>query len=107
MKKILEKPVLVAVLVAVILFGVASLVTIPMFDATLTYDKSLVHIQLEDKIALRNLWGAGMEQHTLDGLVPRVALKPIGWVLFILVHLGLPALIGLRFYYAKNNRKTA
>lgn len=98
MKKLLEKPFLIGLLTGLVIFAIFGLFPIPMYDGTLFYDQKMVHFQLESKIALSYFFGIGMEKTMVDGIVAsRFELKPIGYVLLTLVHLGLPVLIGIRF----------
>lgn len=98
MKKLVEKPFLIGILVAVLLFVVCLFIRIPMYDGVFYYDNALVHFQLESKIALSYFMGIGLDKTLVNGVAPtHFELKPIGYVLFALIHVGLPALIVIRF----------
>lgn len=106
MKINFNHPVVIAVGLALVIFGIFAFMTIPMLDGYFFYDKGLVHIKMEGKIALRQLWGAGLDEAVKNGIIPTVKLKPMGYVILVLVHIGLPTLVGIRFAaQAKNPRK--
>ncbi|AEA42307.1 hypothetical protein [Fluviicola taffensis] len=98
MKKLVEKPFLIGILVSVLLFIVCLFIRIPMYDGIFYYDNALVHFQLESKIALSYFMGIGLDKASVNGVPPtHFEFKPIGYVLFALIHIGLPALIIIRF----------
>ena len=98
MKKLTEKPMLLGLLVGLFLLILCALVPIPMYDGMIYYDQGLVHLQLESKIALSYYFGSGLKGAAVNGILPsHVELKPLGYVLFALIHIGLPALITIRF----------
>lgn len=106
MKGITERPVVMALLVAVLLLVLCTLVTIPLYDGVFHYDRKLVHFQLEGKVALRQLFGLGLDSLKQNGMKPsRIELKPIGYALLVLIHIGLPVLIGVRFAASSANKK--
>lgn len=105
MKVNFQNPFIVALGLALVIFAIFAFITIPMLDGYLFYDKGLVHFKTEGKIALRQLWGAGLDEAMKNGILPTVQLKPMGYVILILVHIGLPTLVGIRFAaQAKNQR---
>jgi hypothetical protein len=72
-------------------------VTIPMYDGIFHYDYELVHFQVESKVALSYYFGFGLDRTIANGKLPtHFELKPIGYVLFVLIHIGLPTLIAIR-----------
>lgn len=106
MKKITERPVVMALLVAVFILVLCTLVTIPLYDGVFHYDQKLVHFQLEGKVALRQLMGMGLDGLKRNGIAPsQIELKPIGYALLILIHVGLPVLIGVRFAASSANKQ--
>ncbi|MNE96406.1 hypothetical protein D3C80_1946070 [compost metagenome] len=69
-----------------------------MYDGIFHYDKGLVHFQLDSKVALSYYFGFGLSSASSNGIIPSsYELKPLGYVLFILIHIGLPALVAIRF----------
>lgn len=105
MKINFNNPVVVTVGLALVIFGIFAFITIPMLDGYFFYDKELVHIKMEGKVALRQLWGAGLEEAIKNGIIPTVQLKPMGYVMLVLVHIGLPTLVGIRFAAQANNQR--
>lgn len=105
MKNGMTNPYLIGFTVFVLVLSVSLLVPVPLFDATCTYDNKLVHFVLDTKISLRQLIGWDADTLKTQGLLPnKVELKTFGYTLLVLVHVGLPFLAGLRFYYS-NQRK--
>lgn len=95
---ILKRPVLLGILIGVLLLVLCVFVPIPMYDGIFHYDHELVHIQTEGKVALSYYFGFGLEQVRANGILPtQIELKPIGYALLILIHVGLPALVAIRF----------
>jgi len=102
MQFIFKRPLLIGVLVFVILALVCLFVNIPMYDGTATYSQELVHFQAEVKLSLQHVLGWSLQSLTINGLVPStIELKPIGIAVLVLVHLGFPFLVALRFHFAK------
>lgn len=82
-------------------------IPIPMYDGIAFYKKGLVDFHAEGKLALSYFFGIGTDKLTVLGLKPTsFQFKGIGIVLFGLIHIGLPALIALRFYYAQQRKST-
>lgn len=105
MKINFNHPVFIALGLALVLFGIFAFITIPIYDGTFFYDKGLVHFKVEGKVALRQLWGAGMDEVIKNGISPTIKLKTMGYVIMVLVHIGLPSLIGIRFAASARNAK--
>lgn len=98
MKVLLKRPILLGCIVGVLLLVLCVFVPIPMYDGIIHYDHDLVHFQMESKIALSYFFGFGLDRALVKGVFPTsFELKPIGYVLFILIHIGLPALVAIRF----------
>lgn len=98
MKKLTEKPMLLGLLVGLFLLILCALVPIPMYDGMFYYDRELVHFQVESKVALSYYFGVGLDGTAVNGVLPsRFELKPLGYVLFALIHIGLPVLVAIRF----------
>lgn len=106
MKKLVERPILLGVLVGLFLLILCALVPIPMYDGIFHYDQGLVHFQLESKIALSYYFGPGTNGTAVNGTLPsHFELKPLGYVLFALIHIGLPVLIAIRFKMSNARKK--
>jgi hypothetical protein len=98
MRGLLKKPMLLGFLIGLILLVLCIFVPIPMYDGIFYYDQELVHFQVESKVALSYYFGFGLDKTLSNGVLPtRFELKPIGYALFVLIHVGLPALVGIRF----------
>jgi len=98
MKAVIKRPVLLGFLVGMLLLVLCIFVPIPMYDGILHYDHELVHFQVESKVALSYYFGFGLQRVSANGVLPTsIELKPIGYALFILIHVGLPALVAIRF----------
>ena len=94
-----------ALFVALAMLLVCWFLTVPIYDGIYTYKQKLVAFQIEQKVALPHLLGIDME--TAQGIVPEsVRLKPIGYVLLFLIHLGLPVLVYLRYYFARLKQRS-
>jgi hypothetical protein len=107
MKRLFATPWLVGVVLGLLLLLVCSLVPIPMYDGIAYYKRGLVDFHSERKLALSYFFGIGTERLTLLGIQPTsFQLKNIGYVLFVLIHIGLPALVALRIHFAQQ-RKSA
>ncbi len=98
MKKLLKRPMLLGFLIGLILLVLCIFVPIPIYDGIFYYDQELVHFQVESKVALSYYFGFGLDKTLTNGVLPtHFELKPIGYALFVLIHIGLPALVGIRF----------
>ncbi|MCC6700924.1 MAG: hypothetical protein IT221_05345 [Fluviicola sp.] len=105
MKRHLTSPLAFGVFTALGILLICVFINVPMYDAVFNYKRELVDFQAEGKASLRYLLGMDLEQAKMMDLEPTsLQLKPIGYVLFILIHLGLPLLVMLRFRFA-NARK--
>ena len=97
MGALLKKPILFGFIIGILLFVLCIFVPIPMYDGIFHYDYELVHIQTEGKVALSYYFGIGLDKTLANGIFPsKFELKPIGYALFVLIHVGLPALIAIR-----------
>ena len=97
MRKLLKQPLLFGFLVGLLLLVLCIFIPIPMYDGIFHYDYELVHFQVESKVALSYYFGFGLDRTIANGEFPtRFELKPIGYVLFVLIHIGLPSLIAIR-----------
>lgn len=98
----LKHPWVTAMIFGVIWLLVSCLIPIPLFDGFLAYNQELVHFKLESKIALSYFLNIGLSDQVKNGVYPSsIELKPVGWALLLIIHVGLPALIGLRLKVAK------
>lgn len=106
MKKLTEKPFLLGLLVGLFLLVLCIFVPIPMYDGIFHYDKGLVHFQMESKVALSYYFGFGLEKAASNGITPSsYELKPLGYVLFAMIHIGLPSLVAIRFKMSNARKK--
>lgn len=106
MRGLLKKPMLLGFLIGLILLVLCIFVPIPMYDGIFYYDHGLVHFQVESKVALSYYFGFGLNKTLANGVLPtRIELKPIGYALFILIHIGLPALVAIRFKMSNARNK--
>lgn len=105
MKRHLTSPIAFGVFTALGILLICVFVNVPMYDAVFNYKRELVNFQAEGKASLRYLLGMDLEQAKMMDLEPSsLTLKPVGYVLFVLIHIGLPLLVMLRFRFA-NARK--
>ena len=94
----MKKPMLLGFLIGLFLLVLCVFIPIPMYDGIFYYDQELVHFQVESKVALSYYFGFGLDKTVTNGVLPtRFELKPMGYVLFVLIHVGLPALVAIRF----------
>lgn len=106
MKKLTEKPFLLGLLIGLFLLILCVFVPIPMYDGIFHYDQGLVHFQLESKVALSYYFGFGLDKTASNGILPgSFELKPLGYVLFALIHIGLPSLVAIRFKMSNARKK--
>lgn len=106
MKNVFQRPWVVGVTVAIVLFLLCAFVPIPMYDGVFCYKKELVDFQSEGKVALSYFFGIGLHKIEIMGLQPTtIRLKGIGYVLFGLIHLGLPVLIALRVHFSRQKQE--
>ncbi len=95
---LVKKPMLLGFLIGLFLLVLCVFIPIPMYDGIFYYDQELVHFQVESKVALSYYFGFGLDKTVTNGVLPtRFELKPMGYVLFVLIHVGLPALVAIRF----------
>ena len=101
-----KRPVLLGFLVGLFLLVLCIFVPVPMYDGIFHYDHKLVHIETDGKVALSYYFAIGLERVRTNGILPsKIELKPIGYALFILIHIGLPALLTIRFRMSNARRK--
>lgn len=106
MSVLLKRPALLGVLIGLFLLVLCIFVPIPMYDGIFHYDHELVHFQVESKVALSYYFGFGLHKTLVNSVVPTsFELKPIGYVLFVLIHIGLPFLLALRFKMSNARKK--
>ena len=98
MSELLKRPFLLGFIIGILFLILCIFVPIPMYDGIFHYDHELVHIETEGKVALSYYFGIGLDKTLANGIFPsKFELKPIGYALFILIHMGLPALVAIRF----------
>ena len=106
MGSILKRPVLFGVIIGLVLLALCAFIRIPIYDGIFYYDEGLVHYQLESKVALSYYFGIGLDKEATNGILPsRIELKPIGYALFALIHIGLPALVAIRVKMGNARKK--
>jgi hypothetical protein len=106
MGKLLERPILFGVIIGFVLLALCAFIRIPIYDGTFYYDEGLVHYQLESKVALSYYFGIGLDKEATNGILPsRIELKPIGYALFALIHIGLPVLVAIRLKMGNARKK--
>jgi hypothetical protein len=76
-----------------------------MYDALLVFEKGLVRFELNQKVSLLNLLDMKLDGLIVNGILPKVSLSGKGIMLLIIIHLGLPALIYIRFKAVNDRRK--
>jgi hypothetical protein len=97
MGALLKKPILLGLIIGMLLLVLCIFIPIPMYDGIFHYDHELVHIETDGKVALSYYFGIGLDKTLANGIFPsKFELKPIGYALFVLIHIGLPALIAIR-----------
>lgn len=102
MRNILLSWWMIAVYVALFLFILLAFVRIPIYDGVFFYDHDLVHFTNESKVALSYFFGNGLEKEMKNGILPsHFELKPIGVALLVVIHFGLPILVGLRVKFGR------
>lgn len=106
-KNPIKSPFFISLTTFILLAIMCVVFTIPMYDGIYHYEKALFEFDNEGKVALRYLLGMDLETVTLNNITPTIQLKPIGYVLFGLIHIGLPILAGLRVYFANQRNKQA
>ncbi len=90
----------------ILLIILCALLPIPLYDGVFYYKNGLVQFESEGKVALYYLFDLNAKQLTMYGLQPQsFELKKIGWVIAVLIHIGLPTLIGLRIFFAQAKSK--
>nr|WP_294859505.1 hypothetical protein [uncultured Fluviicola sp.] len=106
MRTLLKKPILFGFLFGLLLLVLCIFIPIPMYDGIFHYDYELVHFQVESKVALSYYFGFGLDRTIANGKLPsEFELKPIGYVLFFLIHIGLPSLIAIRLKMGNARKK--
>lgn len=106
-KKFTQNPVLIGLTTGLLLLICCLVFTIPMYDGVYHYEKGLFLVEHDGKVALTHLLGMDVTSLKLNEILPEIHLKPIGYVLFVLIHVGLPVLAGLRVHFANLKKKQA
>lgn len=105
--KITQNPLFIACVTAIIILVSCLVFTIPMYDGIYHYEKGLFLVEYDGKVALTQLLGMDVASLKINEILPVIRLKPIGYVLFVLIHIGLPVLVGLRIHFAHLKKKQA
>ena len=102
----ITKPFFAAILAGLLLVILCLLVPIPLYDGVFYYRNGLVQFESEGKVALSYFYDLSSSKFTMYGIQPEsFEIKKIGWVIAILIHIGLPTLIGLRIFFAQAKNK--
>ena len=105
--KITQNPLFIGCATGIVILVCCLVFTIPMYDGVYHYEKGLFLIEHDGKVALRFVLGLDLETIKMNNITPQIHLKPIGYVLFVLIHVGLPVLAGLRVHFANLKKKQA
>jgi hypothetical protein len=105
--KITQNPLVIGAATGIVILVCCLVFTIPMYDGVYHYEKGLFLVEHDGKVALTHLLGMDVETLKLNEILPEIRLKPIGYVLFVLIHVGLPILAGLRVHFANLKKKQA
>lgn len=105
--KITQNPLVIGCTTGIIILVCCLVFTIPMYDGVYHYEKGLFLVEHDGKVALTHLLGMDVATLKLNEILPEIRLKPIGYVLFVLIHIGLPVLAGLRVHFANLKKKQA
>lgn len=102
MSILIRKPILAGLLCFFLLLGLCLAVSVPVMNGICSYDQGLVHFEAPAKISLQNLVGWNLKDVSANGILPsKIKLTGQGWLMLILFHIGMPALVYLRFFFAK------
>ncbi len=105
MKSLLKSPFGIAIAVFIFLLIVFFVFSIPTYDALLVFEKGLVRFELNQKVSLLNLLNMKLDDLIVNGILPKVSLNGKGIMLLIIIHIGLPFLIYIRFKAANDRKK--
>ncbi len=101
---VFKKPLFISLFVCVFGLIAVTFFRIPMLDGIVEYKLKLVHFIQDEKLAFRDLFFPSEELIRMNISPMSIRLKPIGWVLFVLIHFGLPLLIFLRLHFGQKKQ---
>lgn len=79
---------------------------IPLFDGVIYYEKELVSFSREAKLSLSYFLNIGTENLVLNGIAPtRFELAGIGYLLVVLIPVGIPALVAYRVHLSNEVKR--
>ncbi len=108
MSILIRKPILAALFVFLLLIVLCLAISVPVMNGVCTYQLGLVHFEAPAKISLQHLVGWHLKDLAANGILPsKIKLTGQGWLMLILFHIGMPALLFLRFYFAKRKAELA
>jgi hypothetical protein len=105
MKKLKSSPILVSLIAFIVLIIIAFGFSIPMYDSELHYFSGSVDFNVKAKVSLRHLLGIDLTDFRSNTLIPEVKLTTKGIFILIIIHLGLPSLLYIRFQAAKKRNE--
>ena len=105
MKKLKSSPILVSLIAFIVLIIIAFGFSIPMYDSELHYFSGSVDFNVKAKVSLRHLLGIDLTDFRSNTLIPEVILTTKGIFILIIIHLGLPSLLYIRFQAAKKRNE--
>lgn len=76
-----------------------------MYDSELHYFSDSVDFNVKAKVSLRHVMGIDLEDFRSNTLIPEVILTTKGIFILIIIHLGLPSLLYIRFQTAKKRNE--
>lgn len=94
-------PLVISIVVFLILLIIAFGFSVPMYDSELHYFSRTVDFNVQAKVSLRHVFGIDLEDFKSNSLIPETKLTPKGVFILIIIHLGLPGLLYIRFQAAK------
>lgn len=98
-------PLVISMVVFLVLIIIAFGFSIPMYDSELHYISESVDFNVKAKISLRHLFGIDLTDFRSNALIPEIKLTTKGIFILIIIHLGLPSLLYIRFQAAKNRNE--
>lgn len=98
-------PLVISLFVFSILIILAFGFSIPMYDSELHYFSGSVDFNVNAKVSLRHVFGFDLADFRSNTLIPEVKLTTKGIFILIIIHLGLPSLLYIRFQAAKKRNE--
>lgn len=98
-------PLVVSLIAFLVLLILAFGFSIPMYDSELHYFSKSVDFNVSAKISLRHVFGIDLIDFRSNSLIPDISLTTKGIFILIIIHLGLPGLLYIRFQAAKKRNE--